>query len=230
LITFLGDELSRTHKPFDYLENLGRLKLTSATASVDLGNMLETVEHAKELNFVKDSKKSSLNLTMQGWGEYERLKRGNLDSKTAFMAMQFSNEKLQKFYESYIRKAVLETGYTIEKVDENPEKDENINTDIKLKIRDSKFVIVDLSDSNNGAYWEAGYAEGLGKKVIYIFYKLEWNKVGTDEDKKCKECGKNLINKPHFDVDRNRILHWDDTDLADKFCDKLKSTIRYYFP
>ena len=38
-------------------------------------------------------------------------------------------------------------------------------------IRDAKFVIADLTHDNNGAYWEAGYAEGLGKPVIYICEK-----------------------------------------------------------
>jgi nucleoside 2-deoxyribosyltransferase len=158
-------------------------------------------------------------------GEYESLKRGNSHSTTAFMAMQFSNKKLQEFYEKHIKEAVSKTGYKIEKVDENPEKDENINIDIMLKIRSSKFVIVDLSDSNNGAYWEAGYAKGLGKKVIYIFDKSKWN----EKDEECEKCKKNLTNKPHFDVDRNRFLFWDATD-PDNFCDKLKNTIRYLFP
>ena len=38
-------------------------------------------------------------------------------------------------------------------------------------IRDAKFVIVDLTHDNHGAYWEAGYAEGLGKPVIYVCKK-----------------------------------------------------------
>ena len=35
-------------------------------------------------------------------------------------------------------------------------------------VRDAAFVISDLTHDNSGAYWEAGYAEGLGKPVIYI--------------------------------------------------------------
>jgi hypothetical protein len=71
LITFLGDEQSRTHKLFNYAENLGQLNLISATASIDYGNVARIIEHAKELDFVK-SANDSLNLTIKGWGEYAR--------------------------------------------------------------------------------------------------------------------------------------------------------------
>ena len=42
---------------------------------------------------------------------------------------------------------------------------------MRTQIRDAAFVIVDLTHDNPGAYWEAGYAEGLGKPVIYICEK-----------------------------------------------------------
>jgi len=34
-------------------------------------------------------------------------------------------------------------------------------------IRTARFVIADLTHDNNGAYFEAGFAEGLGLPVIY---------------------------------------------------------------
>ncbi len=48
-----------------------------------------------------------------------------------------------------------------------------------VQIRDAKFVIADLTHGNDGAYWEAGYAEGLGKPVAYICEKEEFKKRAT---------------------------------------------------
>ena len=39
------------------------------------------------------------------------------------------------------------------------------------EIKDSRFVVAELSHHNNGAYYEAGYALGLGKEVIHICEK-----------------------------------------------------------
>ena len=43
-----------------------------------------------------------------------------------------------------------------------------IDNIMRMRIKEARFVIADLTHDNNGAYWEAGYAEGLGKPVIYI--------------------------------------------------------------
>ena len=48
---------------------------------------------------------------------------------------------------------------------------------MRERIRDAAFVLVDLTHDNPGAYWEGGYAEGLGKPVIYI---CEASKFGKE--------------------------------------------------
>ena len=42
---------------------------------------------------------------------------------------------------------------------------EFVDAVIEHEIRACRFLIADLSDDNAGAYWEAGFAEGLGKPV-----------------------------------------------------------------
>ena len=46
-----------------------------------------------------------------------------------------------------------------------------IDNIMRVRIRDSAFVIADLTHDNRGAYWEAGYAEDLEKPIIYICEK-----------------------------------------------------------
>jgi nucleoside 2-deoxyribosyltransferase len=42
-----------------------------------------------------------------------------------------------------------------------------IDDQMRVALRTSRFVVADLTRGNRGAYWEAGFAEGLGRPVIY---------------------------------------------------------------
>jgi nucleoside 2-deoxyribosyltransferase len=67
--------------------------------------------------------------------------------------------------------AVAKTGFKLERVDTAP-KAGLIDDKIKVDIRTARFVLADLTGNNNGVYWEAGFAEGLGKPVIYTCKKM----------------------------------------------------------
>ena len=89
-----------------------------------------------------------------------------------------------------------------------------IDDKLRVEIRRSKFIISDLTDDNNGAYWEAGYAEGLSMPVIYIC-----------EEEKFK------TSKSHFDTNHHLTVLWKDDEAGlKKFTDELKATIRATFP
>ena len=80
---------------------------------------------------------------------------------------------------------------------------------IVTQIRDSRFVIADLTDDNRGAYWEAGYAEGLGKPVIYICKKEKF------------DDGKGT----HFDTNHYTTVLWSTND-KDAVRQELAATVR----
>ena len=79
---------------------------------------------------------------------------------------------------------------------------------MRVTIRDAKFIIADLTHDNNGAYWEAGYAEGLGKPVIYI---CEQSKFEEDET--------------HFDVNHCTTVKWS-VRAPDGFRNELIAVLR----
>ena len=79
---------------------------------------------------------------------------------------------------------------------------------MRVQIRDSAFVIVDLTHANPGAYWEAGYAEGLGKPVIYICEKAKFEKDST-----------------HFDTNHCTTIPWTKGD-GEGFRKELIATLR----
>ena len=72
-------------------------------------------------------------------------------------------------------------------------------------IRDSKFVVVDLSHQNNGAYFEEGYAMGLGKPVIQL-------------------CQKNT--RLHFDIAQKNTIMWEfEENIPEMLENRIRATI-----
>ena len=142
-----------------------------------------------------------------------RKKRGEFEGNYGFLAMQFDEPDLESFVRDVVKPAVKDaTGYDLVDM-RDVSKAGIIDNIMRVRIRDAKFVIADLTHGNNGAYWEAGYAEGLGKPVIYICEKEKFeNDDGT-----------------HFDTNHCTTVIWSksrDRDNDKDFCQKLTATLR----
>ena len=147
-------------------------------------------------------------LTLDGWEHWNKERSKQNTSSTGIIAMQFGDKKLDAIVENTIKPAVATIpGLSIERIDDSP-KAGVIDMILRQAIRDSAFVIADLSHANNGAYWEAGFAEGLGKPVIYICEEGRWHE-----------------NKTHFDTNHCTTVIYDNSDL-EKFKNDLVATIR----
>ncbi len=107
--------------------------------------------------------------------------------------------------------AVAETGFTLKRVDEEPRAG-SIDDRIRVEIQLCRFVIAELTCGNQGAYWEAGYAEGLGKPVIYTCNKHYFDSQGT-----------------HFDTNHHQTVVWDPDNLT-RAADDLRAIIRATLP
>jgi len=150
-------------------------------------------------------------LSFKGWGYYEELKRRAVDSRKAFMAMQYGETDLDKVVEEVFKPAVTQTGFDLVRLDEAPRAG-LIDDRLRVEIQTSRFLIVDLTHQNRGAYWEAGYAEGLGKPVVY-----------TCEKQKFEE------GKTHFDTNHHLTVPWDPANPQEAG-EELKATIRATLP
>lgn len=150
-------------------------------------------------------------LSFSGWDYYEQLRDGRGKYKKAFMAMQFKDSVLDHILETVFKPSVRQAGFTLFKLDDVPRAG-LIDDRLRVEIQSSDFVIADLTHANLGAYWEAGYAEGLGKPVIY-----------TCEKKKFEEA------KTHFDTNHHLTIVWDEDDPK-KSGIALKATIRATLP
>ena len=152
-----------------------------------------------------------VSLTFSGWKRYEELKRGAPSGWKAFIAMKFGDDDLNLMLDKYFRPAVEATGFKLFRLDDEPRAG-LIDDRLRVEIKSSRFLISDLTHDNNGAYWEAGYAEGLDKPVIY-----------TCEKSKFEES------KTHFDTNHHLTVSWDKDNPAQAVKD-LKATVRATFP
>jgi nucleoside 2-deoxyribosyltransferase len=129
--------------------------------------------------------------------------------------MKFGEPVLDNIIDNYFRRAVTDTGFQLFRLDDKPEAG-LIDARLRNEIRNCRFLIADLSHANAGSYWEAGYAEGLGKPVIYTCEKSVFD-------------GDSKTARPHFDANHHLTVVWE-VGNPQFAASRLKETIRYTVP
>jgi hypothetical protein len=196
--------------------------LPALIGAIDIDDVAFLVEHCKQAGLLKGNVERfgngsvaflPLQLTVAGWVRFEELRRGSSAIRSAFMAMQFGIDELDSLYNAHLRPAVAATGFDLRRVDEHQAAG-LIDDNLRVKIRQSRFLIAELTHQNRGAYWEAGFAEGLGKPVIYMCRKdvFEDRTLGT-----------------HFDTNHHLTVVWEPSKIEDCIR-RLKDTIRATLP
>lgn len=150
-------------------------------------------------------------LSFGGWEHYERLRQGSAVYRKAFMAMEFGDPILERVLKEVFKLSAKQAGFDLFKLDDVP-KAGLIDDRLRVEIQGSDFVIADLTHDNLGAYWEAGYAEGLGKPVIYTCEKSKFDSTQT-----------------HFDTNHHLTIPWD-CNAPEAAGANLKATIRATLP
>lgn len=172
-------------------------------------------EHLRDQELIKgpffSTGGATVTLTFKGWERFEELKRGVANSHLAFMAMPFGEARLDHAFWTHWKPAVAKTGFDLRRIDEKP-KAGSIDDRLRVEILRSRFLIAELTDGNHGAYWEAGFAEGLRRPVIYMCTKDHWKRERT-----------------HFDTNHLHTIIWEETALGDA-AEQLKATIRATLP
>lgn len=142
-------------------------------------------------------------LSSKGWERVYELQKKQENNKNVFVAMKFGEETKE------LREKIKEglAGYSVRIMDEI-EHNNQIVPEMLYEIKNSRFVVAELSHHNNGAYYEAGYALGLGKEVIHI----------------CSE--QELKSGLHFDVAQvNTITYKDINEIPEKLKKRIQATI-----
>lgn len=150
-------------------------------------------------------------LTLGGWTRYSELRRQVAEIRRAFMAMKFGDAVLDRVLATCFKPAVQRAGFELRPLNEGQGAG-LIDNQIRAAIRTARFIIADLSHDNNGAYFEAGFAEGLEIPVIYTCERAKFE-----------------IHKTHFDTNHMVTIVWDEGRLDDAGS-RLTATIRNTFP
>lgn len=150
----------------------------------------------------------NLEVTASGILLYES-EQSRTVSRTAFVAMWFAPE-LSKIYDDAIAPAIEANGYTAVRIDRE-QHNGKIDDEIIAAIRSSAFLIADFSCGEDGArggvYYEAGFAAGLGKQVIFSVREQDLARV-------------------HFDTRQfNHVVWKEGADLKEALQNRIGATI-----
>jgi len=212
IIRYVGDAVTRsgekiTHIPLDFHAVIGAV---NREAAAQLAKELceRNILKAIDATSMSGTNLMNVTLTLDGWEQYESERQGKVAGKYGFIAMKFNDPVLDPFVADVVKPAIKE-GIGFDLVDlRNVARAGIIDNIMRTQIRDSAFVIVDLTHDNSGAYWEAGYAEGLGKPVIYICEKSKFDEKKT-----------------HFDTNHCTTVPWSH-DGRKNFGEELVATLR----
>jgi len=135
----------------------------------------------------------SLIITPRGWEAVERLQERQTDSRIGFVAMSFRPE-FNDLYDHGISEGIRHAGYEPLRVDRT-EHNNRIDDEIVASIRRSRFLVADFTVQRGGIYFEAGYALGLGLRVVWL--------VRSDQ-----------LDDVHFDTRQYNFIRWDNGEWA----------------
>lgn len=218
LIALIGDYISENGKGY-FIDDVpdtplvgafNRAMFNALLQELIEGNLIKRLEPAQ----IKNPRDAGLlsghlyDLTLDGWDRYHAEKSGRFAGRYGFIAMKFGDQTLDRLVNEVVKPAVRnQVGYDL--IDMRDISQAGVIDNImRTQIRDAAFVLVDLTHDNYGAYWEAGYAEGLGKPVIYLCEQSKFDAAKT-----------------HFDVNHCTTLTWTTSD-TERFTDLLIATLR----
>ena len=164
--------------------------------------LLNYMRECKYIEFGNAGDDISVGILPVGLNRIDDLQKYNNTGKNVFVAMQFDEDTI--VLREKIKQGITAAGYNPILIDE-VEHNEYIMPELLKYIRDSKFMVVDLTHHNNGAYFEEGYAMGVGKPVIQLCQKGETT---------------------HFDISQKCMIMWETEDeIPEKLKNRIAATI-----
>lgn len=158
-----------------------------------------------------------MQISVNGW-EYLRGNVKKTKSNKVFIATAFEwpeDESIRMEAISAIKIACKNLGYQADIVSQHHT--ENITNRILSEIRESSFVIAELTYHNRGVYFESGYARGLGKNVFHVVRK-GFTSIEQKDDAKGRRI--------HFDIAQVLFKVWDSPeDLRSGLEDWINATV-----
>ncbi len=221
------DEILASARPLgDPLDSVDRLLLHCAFTTTRAGEIVKfNPPHDYPIGYAKDAQEFAYFLELAGqmgfletvaegliarvspvgWHRLRQLRLDSIDQDSAFVAMNFRPE-LRAAYAEGIQPALDSAGYHTIRVDliqHNGKIDDRIIADI----RKSALMVADFTGHRQNVYFEAGFAQGLGRHII-------------------RTCQEDDIARAHFDTRQYNHVVWQDAaDLKEKLRNRIEATV-----
>lgn len=161
----------------------------------------------QELGYVEEKRLGIYIISANGWKRIYELTEKEKEIQQGFIAMSFAEEA--KYIGQIFERTINRCGYIPRRID-HKEHNNQIVPEIFFEISRSKFLVVDVTYPNYGAYYEAGYGEALKKQVIVCCRKDVFDGSG----------------RPHFDIAQKSSVIWsDEKDLEEKLFRRIEATV-----
>lgn len=190
----LGDEVT-FHPARDF-------PLAYAKDAIEFNHFLRL---ALEIGYVEIPRPGVVRLKPDGWRRLNELRANLVDRNSAFVAMSFSDD-LRRAFNDGIKAALSDAGYEAVRVD-LIEYNGKIDDRVIADIRKSSLMVADFSEHRQNVYFEAGFALGLGRQVIWT-------------------CRESDIGQAHFDTRQYNHIVWRDVaELRERLRQRIEATI-----
>lgn len=113
-----------------------------------------------------------------GWDFLDANRRGAVTGNQAFVAMAFAAQLLPVWTEG-IKPGIESCGFKAYRVDHDLHTD-LIDTKMMSEIRNSHFVVADVTTHRQSVYFEAGFAMGLGLPVFWSVRSDDFDNIHFD--------------------------------------------------
>jgi hypothetical protein len=171
-----------------------QIQAVTYCGNVDEVQVLVDILQSEGLIIVHDMMGDVIQITPRGLIQAEQNSGAGRPSAQGFVAMSF-DPAMNDAYLSGFDVGIRIAGYRPLRIDRK-EHINGISDEILSEIRRSRFLVADYTHMNNGVYFEAGVAVGLGIPVIAT-------------------CRSDHLTSLHFDIRHINTLRWDEpTQLA----------------
>ncbi len=227
-----AQELATPHMNTRVSDNLDKLLRLIATRSGRPGGPLATFDYVTDFTLIdccrdgefgqyldwlqeagtaqrmpgSNSRAAQFRLTMKGWNQVQPLPRQGGIPGRCFVAMAF-DPTLNDVFDLGITPAVIDCGFPLPLRIDRKDHNNQITDELIAAIRDAEFMVADLTLQRQSVYFEAGFARGLGREVIYCCRDIDFD-------------------NRHFDVEQVKAIKWASvTDLREQLARRIKATI-----
>jgi len=192
--TSLG-EVVRLRPEFDY-------PLIDGESPVELERL---IWHLQEAGTFETNGTMECILTVRAWQDLEG-SSGKPQPGRVFVAMWF-DKSMDSAYTEGFEKAITDCHLDPDRIDKIFPRDK-ICDRILAEIRMAQIVIADFTGFRSGVFFEAGFAKGIGREVIWTCRKDHFAQLSR-----------------HFDTRQYPHIKWTDPqDLREQLCDRIRAT------